>query len=111
MKIPGESQALIIGAGIGGLAAAIALRQAGYAVRVFERAQELKEVGAGITLWPNAVKALRKLGLETIVDDSIGAQPDIYMEAGDHETLLHLTHAQFARLTANAPHGRFSAHD
>jgi Ala-tRNA(Pro) deacylase len=49
--------------------------------------------------------------LETIVDDSIGAQPDIYMEAGDHETLLHLTHAQFARLTANAPHGRFSAHD
>jgi Ala-tRNA(Pro) deacylase len=50
-------------------------------------------------------------GLETIVDDSIGAQPDIYMEAGDHETLLHLTHAQFARLTANAPHGRFSAHD
>jgi 2-polyprenyl-6-methoxyphenol hydroxylase-like FAD-dependent oxidoreductase len=69
MKIPGESQALIIGAGIGGLAAAVALRQAGYAVRVFERAQELKEVGAGITLWPNAVKALRKLGLETIVDE------------------------------------------
>ncbi len=69
MKIPGESQALIIGAGIGGLAAAVALRQAGYAVRVFERAQELKEVGAGITLWPNAVKALRKLGLETIIDE------------------------------------------
>jgi Ala-tRNA(Pro) deacylase len=33
------------------------------------------------------------------------------MEAGDHETLLHMGHAQFARLTANAPHGRFSAHD
>ena len=59
-----------------------------------------------------AIPAVGKCyGLETIVDDSIGAQPDIYMEAGDHETLLHLTHAQFARLTANAPHGRFSAHD
>src|SRR5260221_11431454 len=72
MKIPGESQALIIGAGIGGLAAAIALRQAGYAIRVFERAQELKGGGAGITLWPNAGKALRKLGLGTIiVEESI----------------------------------------
>src|ERR1700688_2582619 len=50
-------------------------------------------------------------GLDIIVDDSIEAQPDIYMEAGDHETLLQLSHAQFARLTANAPHGRFSAHD
>lgn len=49
--------------------------------------------------------------LPLIVDDSIEAQPEIYMEAGDHETLLHLSHAQFARLTANALHGRFSAHD
>lgn len=50
-------------------------------------------------------------GLNLIVDDSIGAQPEIYMEAGDHATLLHLSQAQFARLTANALHGRFSAHD
>jgi 2-polyprenyl-6-methoxyphenol hydroxylase-like FAD-dependent oxidoreductase len=68
MQTTGASQALIIGAGIGGLAAAIALRRAGYAVQVFERAQELREVGAGLTLWPNAVKALRKLGLATIID-------------------------------------------
>ena len=59
-----------------------------------------------------AVPAIGKCyGLDIIVDDSIETQPEIYMEAGDHETLLHLTHAQFARLTANAPHGRFSAHD
>ena len=50
-------------------------------------------------------------GLDVIVDDSIQMQPDIYIEAGDHETLLHLGHAQFARLTANALHGRISAHD
>ena len=59
-----------------------------------------------------AVPAVGKCyGLNIIVDDSIDAQPEIYMEAGDHETLLHLSHAQFARLTANALHGRFSAHD
>jgi Ala-tRNA(Pro) deacylase len=53
----------------------------------------------------------RCYGLDLIVDDSIRVQPEIYIEAGDHETLLQLTHAQFARLTANAPHGRFSVHD
>jgi Ala-tRNA(Pro) deacylase len=59
-----------------------------------------------------AVPAVGKCyGLNIIVDDSIEAQPEIYMEAGDHETLIHLSHAQFARLTANALHGRFSSHD
>jgi Ala-tRNA(Pro) deacylase len=50
-------------------------------------------------------------GLDIIVDDSIQTQPEVYMEAGDHETLLHLSQAQFARLTANALHGHFSVHD
>jgi len=56
-------RAIIIGAGIGGLTAAIALRQAGWDASVYERASELREVGAGITLWTNAVKVLRKLGV------------------------------------------------
>jgi len=50
-------------------------------------------------------------GLDVIVDDSIKMQPEIYIEAGDHETLLHLDRAQFERLTANAFYGRISAHD
>lgn len=50
-------------------------------------------------------------GLDLIVDDSIGTQPEIYMEAGDHQTLLRMSHGQFARLTGKALHGRFSAHD
>ena len=59
-----------------------------------------------------AVPAVGKCyGLDIIVDDSIQAQPEVYLEAGDHETLLHMGHAQFARLMANAQHGRFSAHD
>lgn len=58
-----------------------------------------------------AVPAIGKCyGLDLIVDDSINAPPDIYMEAGDHQTLLHLSQAQFARLTAGEMHGRFTAH-
>jgi salicylate hydroxylase len=54
----------VIGAGIGGLAAACALRDRGFEVTVHERAPELGEVGAGLQLGPNAVKVLRALGLE-----------------------------------------------
>lgn len=55
--------ALIIGAGIGGLSAAIALRQAGWQVRVFERSSSPRELGFGLGLAPNAVEALRSLGI------------------------------------------------
>jgi 2-polyprenyl-6-methoxyphenol hydroxylase-like FAD-dependent oxidoreductase len=58
------TKALIIGAGVGGLAAGIALRRTGLEVEVFERAPELREVGAGLSLWANALGALRYLGLE-----------------------------------------------
>lgn len=56
-------RAIVVGGGIGGLSAAIALRQVGVEVVVFEKAGELREIGAGISLWANAMKALRKLGL------------------------------------------------
>src|SRR5882724_3689566 len=60
---------LIIGGGIGGLTAAIALRQAGFGVEVFERAAELKEIGAGIGLSANAIRVLKHLGLmQPVVD-------------------------------------------
>lgn len=59
--------ALIVGAGIGGLSAAIALRQAGWTVRVFERAASARELGFGLMLAPNAIAALRKLGLADMV--------------------------------------------
>ena len=61
-------KALIIGGGIGGLMAAIALRKAGLDVAVFERAPELREVGAGITLWANAARVLRQLGVGPSVE-------------------------------------------
>jgi len=56
-------KALIAGAGIGGLATAIALRQAGLVVEVLERSQELRESGAGLMIWPNGTRALQALGV------------------------------------------------
>jgi salicylate hydroxylase len=53
----------IIGGGIGGLTAAVALRQAGFEVDVYEQAPELTEVGGGINMAPNATRVLRRLGL------------------------------------------------
>lgn len=53
----------IVGAGIGGLVAAIALRRAGHDVRVFEQARQFARVGADINLTPNAVRALDGLGV------------------------------------------------
>jgi len=61
-------RAVVIGGGIGGLTAAIALKQTGWDVSVYERAPELREVGAGITLWTNAVKVLRKLGMGQAIE-------------------------------------------
>jgi len=54
----------IIGGGIGGLTAANALSQAGIEVAVYEAAAELREIGAGVALHPNAMKVLRAVGVE-----------------------------------------------
>ena len=54
---------IVVGGGIGGLAAAVALQQAGIAATVYERMSAIREVGAALALWPNGVKALAALGL------------------------------------------------
>jgi 2-polyprenyl-6-methoxyphenol hydroxylase-like FAD-dependent oxidoreductase len=50
-------RAIVVGGGIGGLASAVALLRAGWDVEVFERAPEFTEAGAGLSLWPNALRA------------------------------------------------------
>jgi len=61
---------------------------------------------------PGAVPAVGECyGLETIVDRSIDAQPEIYLEGGDHEILVHMNKDEFSKLMAGAVHSSFSAHD
>ena len=59
--------AVVVGAGIGGLTAAVALRRIGWHVTVLERAPVIATVGAGLSLWPNAVRALALLDLDEAV--------------------------------------------
>src|SRR5262245_42957215 len=66
----------IVGAGIGGLAAAALLARAGHEVQVFEQAPRFARVGAGIQMAPNAVKVLRLLGIEERLR-ALAFQPEV----------------------------------
>ena len=54
----------IVGAGMGGLAAAGTLRLAGMNVQVYEQAPQFERIGAGIQMMPNSMKVLRRIGIE-----------------------------------------------
>ena len=93
--------ALVIGGGIGGLTAAIALRRAGWQVELFEARDTIREVGAGLTLQANAMTALAGIGLaETIAAE--GHQFEIGF-LGDSGARV-LTEYAFAELTDQLPH-------
>lgn len=68
--------AVIAGAGIGGLAAAIALARTGIEVRVCERRSEFPEEGAGIQIGPNGARILRDLGIAEFLEKTV-ASPDV----------------------------------
>ena len=56
-------RAVVVGGGLGGMAAALALTQAGLEVQVYEQAQQLTEVGVGVSLAPNGLRMLARLGV------------------------------------------------
>ncbi|WP_341988975.1 FAD-dependent monooxygenase [Azorhizobium sp. AG788] len=86
--------ALIVGAGIGGLAGAIALRRAGLDVRLMEQASELAEVGAGLQLSPNATRILRDLGLLDALR-AVAVAPRA-LEVRDGRSFTLLAHCDYA---------------
>jgi 2-polyprenyl-6-methoxyphenol hydroxylase-like FAD-dependent oxidoreductase len=67
MQPQAVQKVLVAGGGIAGLVAAIALQRAGIDVTVFERVKEQQEVGAGLSLWANAIRALQKIGLSELL--------------------------------------------
>jgi 2-polyprenyl-6-methoxyphenol hydroxylase-like FAD-dependent oxidoreductase len=91
-------RALIVGGGIGGLATAIALARAGLDVQVFERATEIREVGAGISLWTNAIRALDHLGVREAIDGAAVAYEAAGLRAADGAIISAISAEELHRL-------------
>jgi 2-polyprenyl-6-methoxyphenol hydroxylase-like FAD-dependent oxidoreductase len=85
----------IVGGGIGGIAAALALRQAGIDVVVYEKAAQLCEVGAGMMLWPNATRVLREMGLLESVLAQSGPNTHFLVRASCGKILMNIALGQF----------------
>jgi len=83
-----EANVSIVGAGLAGLAAAIALAGQGRKVTLYERAAKFEEVGAGLQLGPNAVRALQTIGAWDAVEPITYAPPAIRMHNGGSGRLL-----------------------
>jgi FAD-dependent urate hydroxylase len=88
---------MIVGAGIGGLTTAIALQRKGIEVDVYERVPELSEVGAGVSLWPNALKALHQLGLKPALDALSFVSETGALRRADGRFLSRTTAPEFVR--------------
>jgi 2-polyprenyl-6-methoxyphenol hydroxylase-like FAD-dependent oxidoreductase len=87
---PPSLRVIIVGAGIGGLSAAIALRRAGHEAVVLERSTQLEATGAGITLFGNAMDALNRLGVADAITTAgaVAASSAILTSNGDELTTL-----------------------
>jgi 2-polyprenyl-6-methoxyphenol hydroxylase-like FAD-dependent oxidoreductase len=90
-------KAIIVGGGIGGMAAAVALTRSGWQVEVLEQAGEFGEVGAGLSVWPNALRALDALDLGAPVRERalLAAQAGIKDASG--RWLAHTDTAELER--------------
>jgi 2-polyprenyl-6-methoxyphenol hydroxylase-like FAD-dependent oxidoreductase len=85
----------IVGGGIGGIATAVALHQAGIDATVYERAPQLREVGAGMMLWPNATRVLRTFGLLEDVLARSGASTHFLVRASSGAVLMNIALGEF----------------
>ncbi|AOT07672.1 FAD-dependent oxidoreductase [Pseudoalteromonas luteoviolacea] len=77
----------IIGAGIAGLSMAIFATQQGFDVEVFEKQNEISQIGAGVTLWPNAMYVLDKMGLLQAISE-LGVQPNFVQQINQRGQVL-----------------------
>jgi len=97
-------KALVIGAGIGGLSAAVALKNAGIDCEVFEAVKEIKPVGAAISIWPNGVKCMQSLGMGEIIETYGGPMHYLaYKEFQRGETLTRFSLAPLVERTQGRP--------
>ena len=97
-------RAVVVGGGIGGVAAALAMARAGIDVRVYEQAARLEEVGAGVVLAPNSLRLLHRLGVGAEISRRGAHLTDTRLCHADGRTAVH-DPDQFSR-----PGERFGMH-
>ena len=85
----------IVGGGIGGIATAVALQQAGIDAVVYERASEHREFGAGMMLWPNATRVLRGFGLLEDILARSGSSTHFLVRASSGTVLMDIALGKF----------------
>ena len=85
----------IIGGGIGGVTAAVALRHFGIDATVYEKASKLREMGAGMVLWANATRVLSELGLLDKVLAASGATENFLVRKHSGEILMEIATGDF----------------
>ena len=107
-------QIAIVGGGIGGLTAALALRARGLSVRVFEQAGEVREIGAGVSIFPNATLLLQRIGLADeiekigspitglVIRTSLGELINTSTSPSTGVQSYNVHRAEFLKLLANA---------
>jgi salicylate hydroxylase len=93
-------RAVVVGGGIGGTAAAVALARAGIDVRVYEQAQQVAEVGAGVSLAPNGLRMLERLGVGEGIERLGARHLSTELRLSDGRPAPHEPH-QFARAGRN----------
>jgi 2-polyprenyl-6-methoxyphenol hydroxylase-like FAD-dependent oxidoreductase len=99
---PAEVEVLIVGAGIAGLTAAIALDRLGVTVEVIERAAALTEAGTALSLWPNALAALDHIGLGDEIGDIGIEEPTGVVSRWSGEEILKLNQSRLNRRLGKA---------
>ncbi|MET9231253.1 FAD-dependent monooxygenase [Lentzea sp. NPDC003310] len=83
-------KAIVVGGGIGGLAAAVSLRRVGWEVEVHERAAAFGEIGAGVGVMPNALRALEWMGLDAEIRRLGTPRVSGGVRSADGRWLVHL---------------------
>jgi 6-hydroxynicotinate 3-monooxygenase len=96
--MPSTQKIAIVGAGLGGAAAATLLQKAGFHVDIYEQAPEFSRIGAGIHMGPNIMKIFRRMGIEQQLSD-MGSHPDFWFSrdgaTGDYMSRIAL--GEFSR--------------
>lgn len=93
----GKPRIAVVGAGLGGTAAASLLQKAGFNVRLYEQAPAFSRIGAGIHVGPNVMKVLRRMGIE----DALSAQ-------GSHPDFWYSRDGETAEIMSQIPLGDYA---